>query len=68
MLPVVLYGLETWNLTLRVDRRLRVFENRILRRIFGTKTEENLELKIIYNEELHGIYRCPNIVKVIINL
>jgi len=38
--PVVLYGCETWSLTLREERRLRVFENRVLRRIFGSKRDE----------------------------
>ena len=41
ILPVVLYGCETWSLTLREERRLRVFENRILRRIFGPKRDTN---------------------------
>ena len=40
ILPVVLYGCETWSLTLREDRRLRVFENRVLRRVFGLKRDE----------------------------
>ena len=40
ILPVVLYGCETWSLTLREERRLRVYENRVLRRIFGTKRDE----------------------------
>ena len=40
ILPVVLYGCETWSLTLREERRLRVFENRALRRVFGPKMEE----------------------------
>jgi hypothetical protein len=40
ILPVVLYGCETWSLTLREERRLRVFENRVLRRIFGPKRNE----------------------------
>jgi hypothetical protein len=40
ILPVVLYGCETWSLTFREERRLRVFENRVLRRIFGTKMDE----------------------------
>ena len=42
-LPVVLYGCETWSITLREERRLRIFENRILRRIFGPKRDENGE-------------------------
>ena len=40
ILPVVLYGCETWSLTLREERRLRVFENRVLRRVFGPKRDE----------------------------
>jgi hypothetical protein len=40
VLPVVLYGCETWSLTLREEQRLRVFKNRVLRRIFGPKTDE----------------------------
>jgi hypothetical protein len=53
ILPVVLYGCETWSLTLREERRLRVFENRILRRIFEPKSDENGEWKRFHNEELH---------------
>jgi hypothetical protein len=61
ILPVVLYGCETWSLTLREDRRLRVFENRVLRRIFGPKRDE------ITREwrGLHDLYTSPNIVRVI---
>ena len=65
ILPVVLYGCETWSLTLREESRLRVFENRILRRIFGPKRDENAEWRRLYNEELHSLYRSPNIVTVI---
>ena len=61
ILPVVLYGCETWSLTLREEYRLRVFENRILRRIFGPKRAENGEWRSLYNEELHSLYRSPNI-------
>ena len=43
MLPVVLYGCETWSLTLREEFRLRIFENWILRRVFGPKMDENVE-------------------------
>ena len=53
-LPVVLYGCETWSLTLREECRLRVFENRILRAIFGPKRDENGEWRRLYNEELHS--------------
>ena len=64
-LPVVLYGCETRSLTLREESRLRVFENRILRRIFGPKMDENGEWRRFHNEELHNLYRSPNIVRVI---
>ena len=60
ILPVVLYGCETWSLTLREESRLRVFENRILRRIFEPKTDENGEWRRLHNEELHSLYRSPN--------
>ena len=61
----MLYGCETWSLTLREESRIRVFENRILRRIFGPKRDENGELRRLHNEELHSLYRSPNIVRVI---
>jgi len=65
-LPVVLYGCETWSLTLREERRLRVFENRVLRRIFGPKRNEvTRELRKLHNEELIDLYSSPNIVRVI---
>ena len=63
--PVVLPGCETWSLTLREECRLRVFENRIQRRIFGPKRDENEEWRRLHNEELHSLYRSPNIVRVI---
>ena len=50
---------------LREECRLRVFENRILRRVFGPKRDENGEWRRLHNEELHFLYRSPNIVKVI---
>ena len=65
ILPVVLYGCATWSLTLREESRLRVFENRILRRIFGPKRDENGECRRLHNEELHSLYRSPNMVRVI---
>ena len=63
--PVVLYGCETWSLTLIEECRLRVFENRILRRIFGSKRDENGEWRRLHNEELHSLSGPPNIVRVI---
>ena len=56
---------ETWSLTLREESRLSVFENRILRRIFRPKRDENEEWRRLHNEELHSLYRSPNIVRVI---
>ena len=55
--PVVLYGCETWSLKLREERRLRVFEKRVLRRIFGSKTDKVIgELRKLHNEELNDRY------------
>jgi len=66
ILPVVLYGYETWSLTLREERRLEVFENRVLRRIFGPKRDEvTREWRKLHNEELDDLYCSPNIVLVI---
>jgi len=66
ILPVVLYGCETWSLTLREEHTLRVFENRVLRRIFGLKRNEVTgEWRKLHNEELNVLYSSPNIVQVI---
>jgi hypothetical protein len=66
ILPVVLYGCETWSLTLRKEHRLRVFENRVLRRIFGPKRNEMTEgLRKLHNEELHNLYSSLNIISMI---
>ena len=66
ILPVVLYGCESWSLTLREERKLRVFENRVLRRIFGLRRDEvKGEWRRLHNEELNDLYSSPNIVRVI---
>jgi hypothetical protein len=66
ILPVVLYGCETLSLTLREEHRLRVFENRVLRRIFGPKRDEATGgWRKLHNEELHSLYSSPSIVRVI---
>ena len=65
-MSVDLYGCETWSLTLREERRLRVFENRVLRRIFGPKRDEvTREWRKLHNEELNELYSSSNIVRVI---
>jgi hypothetical protein len=64
ILPVVLYGCETWFLTLRKEHRLRVFETRVLRIIFGPKRDEVTgEWRKLYNEELHNLYSSPDIIR-----
>jgi hypothetical protein len=66
ILPVVLYGCETWSLTLREERRLRVFENRVLRRVFGPSRDEVTgEWRKLHSEELNNLYFLPNIVRVV---
>jgi hypothetical protein len=66
ILPVVLYGCETWSPTLRKERRLRVFENRALRRLFGpNRNVVTGEWRKLHNEELNDLYCSPNIVQVI---
>jgi hypothetical protein len=65
ILPVVLYECETWSLTLKEERRLRVFENGVLR-IFGPKgDEETRDWRKLHNDELNDPYSTPNIVRVI---
>jgi len=66
ILPIVLYGCETWSLTLREERKLRVFENMVLRRIFGLRRNEVTgKWRRLHNEELNDLYSSPNIVRVI---
>jgi hypothetical protein len=65
ILPVVLYGCKTWPLSLRQEHRLRGFENRVLRRIFGPKGDEDRLWRKLHNDELHSLYSSPNIVRVI---
>ena len=66
ILPVVLYGCETWSLTMREERKLRVFENMVLRRIFGPRRDKVMgEWRRLHNEELHDLYSSYNIVWVI---
>jgi hypothetical protein len=64
LLPVVLYGCETWSLTLREEPRVRVFENGVLRGIFGPKTDEVTgEWRKLHSEELHNLYSSPYITR-----
>jgi hypothetical protein len=65
ILPIVLYGCETWSLTMRKELGLRVFENTVLRKVFGPKREEDGSWRKLHNDELHSLYSSPNIVKVI---
>ena len=61
-----MYGCETWSLTLREERKLRVFENTVLRRIFGPRMDEvTVEWRRLDNEELNDLCSSPNIVRVI---
>ena len=65
-MAAVLYGCETWSRAFREERRLRVFDNRVLRRKFGPKKDEvKREWRKLHNEELNGMYFSPNIVRVI---
>ena len=66
ILPFFLYGCETWAFTLTDELRMRVFENRVLRRIFGPRRDEvTREWRKLHNEELNDLYSSPNIVRVI---
>jgi len=66
ILRFILYGCETWSLTLMEERRLRVFENMVLRKVFGPKRDEVTgEWRKLHNEELNDLYSLPNIVRVV---
>jgi hypothetical protein len=64
ILPVVLYVCETWSLTLREEHRVRVFENSVLRRIFGRKRDEVTgEWRKLHNDKLYNLYSSPGIIR-----
>ena len=65
ILLIALYGCKTWSLSLTDERRLRVFENRILKQIFPSKRNENEDWRKLHNEEYSSLYRSPN--KVMVN-
>jgi hypothetical protein len=66
ILPVVLYGCETWSLTVKVEHKLRVFENRVLRRIFGPKRDGVTGgWRKLHNEEPHNLHSSSNIIRII---
>ena len=65
MILPVCYDCVTWSLTLKEEYRLRIFKNRILRRIFGPKTDENGEWRRLQNVELRSLYGSPNMARVI---
>jgi hypothetical protein len=66
ILHVFLYGCKTWFLIIREEYRLRVFENRLLRRIFGPKRDQVTgDWRKLHNEELHNFYSSPDIIRMI---
>jgi hypothetical protein len=66
ILPVVLYECETWSLALRQEHRLKVFENRVLRTIFGPKRDEIVGgWEKLHHEQLQNLYSSPNIIRII---
>jgi hypothetical protein len=65
ILLLVLYRCETWSVTLREEHKLRVFKNRVLRRMFGPKRDEMMGWRRLHNEELHNLLLLPNIIRMI---
>ena len=66
IVPVVVYGYETWSLTMREKRRLMMLKNRVLKRVFRPKRDEvTEERRRLHNEELYDLYSLPNIILVI---
>jgi hypothetical protein len=65
ILPVVLYGCEIWSLNLREEHRLRISENRMMRNLLAPKTDGEASMTKLHNDEIHGLYSSPNIVRVI---
>ena len=66
ILPVILYGCETWTLTLREEKRLRVFQNKVLWKIFGPKRDDQTgEWRKLHNGELHDLYGKPDIIGIV---
>jgi hypothetical protein len=64
ILHVVLYGCDTWSLTIREEHRLRMFDKRVLRRIFGSKRDEVTgSWRKLYNEEIHNLYSSPSVIR-----
>jgi hypothetical protein len=64
ILPLVLYGCETWSLALKEEHRVRVFENGVIRRMFGLKVDEvRGEWRKLHNEELHTLCSTSNIIR-----
>jgi hypothetical protein len=61
---LIFYGCETWSLTLREEHRLRVFENKVLRRIFGPNRDVPGGWRKLYNEELRDLYSSPSIIRI----
>jgi hypothetical protein len=66
ILPVILFGCKTWSLALKEKHKLRVFENRVLRRAFGPRSDEVTgRWRKLHNEELRDLYYSPSIIRII---